>query len=46
VVHGGHLFQGIVWTTLEIVLTVEPTPLYKKKEMDTGFALMDPGLDN
>jgi predicted DNA-binding protein with PD1-like motif len=44
VVHGGHLFQAIVWPTLEIVMTVEPTPLYKKKEMDTGFALIDPGL--
>jgi len=43
-VHGGHLFQAYVWPTLEIVMTVEPTPLYKKKEPDTGFALIDPGL--
>ncbi|MEO6524495.1 MAG: DUF296 domain-containing protein [Mucilaginibacter sp.] len=41
---GGHLFQGTVWPTLEITLTVEPTALYKKKEMDTGFALVDPNL--
>lgn len=41
VVHGGHLFQATVWPTLEIVLTVEPTSLFKKKEMDTGFALID-----
>jgi predicted DNA-binding protein with PD1-like motif len=43
-VRGGHLFNAIVWPTLEIVVTVEPTPLYKKKEMDTGFALTDPDL--
>lgn len=43
-VRGGHLFKAIVWPTLEIVVNVEPTPLYKKKEMDTGFALIDPGL--
>lgn len=43
-VRGGHLFHAIVWPTLEIVVTVEPTPLYKKKELDTGFALTDPDL--
>jgi predicted DNA-binding protein with PD1-like motif len=41
---GGHLFQATVWPTLEIIVTVEPTPLYKKKETDTGFALADPDL--
>lgn len=41
VVHGGHLFQATVWPTLEIVLTDEPTPLSRKKEADTGFALID-----
>jgi predicted DNA-binding protein with PD1-like motif len=44
-IRGGHLFQAYVWPTLEIVITVEPTSLYKKKEMDTGFALIDPGLN-
>jgi len=43
-VRGGHLFKALVWPTLEIVVTVEPTPLYKKKEMNTGFALTDPEL--
>jgi predicted DNA-binding protein with PD1-like motif len=43
-VHGGHLFQGIVWPTLEIMVTVEPISIYKKKEADTGFALTDPDL--
>lgn len=40
-VHGGHLFQAYVWPTLEIMVTVEPTALSKKKEADTGFALID-----
>lgn len=43
-VRGGHVFEAYVWPTLEIVVTVEPTPLYKKKENDTGFALIDPEL--
>lgn len=41
---GGHLFNAIVWPTLEIMVTVEPTPVYKKKENDTGFVLTDPEL--
>jgi len=44
-VRGGHVFNAIVWPTLEIVLTVEPTALYKKKEADTGFALIDPDIN-
>lgn len=44
-VRGGHLFNGIVWPTLEIVLTAEPAALYKKKEADTGFALIDPAAE-
>lgn len=40
-VRGGHLFHANVWPTLEIMLTVEPTPISKKKEEDTGFALLD-----
>ena len=45
IVRGGHLFQGYVWPTLEIVVTVEPAALFKKKEPDTGFALIDPDLN-
>ena len=41
---GGHLFNAIVWPTLEIIVTVEPMPVYKKKEDDTGFVLTDPEL--
>jgi len=40
-VKGGHLFQAIVWPTLEIVVTVEPIAISKTKEADTGFALID-----
>lgn len=43
-VRGGHLFQATVWPTLEVVVTVEPLSIYKKKENDTGFALTDPDL--
>jgi len=43
-VRGGHLFNAIVWPTLEVMVTVEPTAIYKKKEADTGFALTDPDL--
>ncbi|WP_083227980.1 PPC domain-containing DNA-binding protein [Mucilaginibacter sp. PPCGB 2223] len=43
-VRGGHLFQATVWPTLEVIVTVEPIAIYKKKETDTGFALTDPDL--
>lgn len=43
-VRGGHLFNAIVWPTLEVIVTVEPVAVYKKKEADTGFALTDPDL--
>lgn len=43
---GGHLFNAIVWPTLEIIVMVEPTSVYKKKEDDTGFVLTDPTLTN
>lgn len=41
---GGHLFHGIVWPTLEIMVTAFPEGVYKKKEDDTGFVLTDPEL--
>jgi len=43
-VRGGHLFQGTVWPTLEIMVTAFPEGVYKKKEDDTGFVLTDPDL--
>jgi predicted DNA-binding protein with PD1-like motif len=45
VVKGGHVFNAIVWPTLEIVVTIEPAALHKKKEQDTGFALIDPEIN-
>ncbi len=41
---GGHLFHGIVWPTLELMVTAYPEGVYKKKEDDTGFVLTDPEL--
>jgi len=41
---GGHLFHGIVWPTLEVMVTAYPEGIYKKKEDDTGFVLTDPDL--
>ncbi|MFD0750740.1 PPC domain-containing DNA-binding protein [Mucilaginibacter calamicampi] len=43
-VRAGHLFNGIVWPTLEIMVTAYPDGVYKKKEDDTGFVLTDPEL--
>lgn len=43
-VHGGHLFELISGPTIELVLTVEPTPLYKKRNDEFDAALIDPDL--
>ena len=43
-VRGGHLFLGIVWPTLEIMVTAFPEGVYKAKEDETGFVLTDPVL--
>jgi predicted DNA-binding protein with PD1-like motif len=42
-VKGGHLLQLIVGPTLEVIVTVEPTPLYKKlnKEFEAGLIDLD-----
>ena len=44
IVHGGHLLEGFVTPTLEIMMTVEPVPLYKKLNPDFGGALIDPSI--
>jgi predicted DNA-binding protein with PD1-like motif len=44
VMRGGHLFQGTVWPTLEVMVTATPEAVYKQKEDDTGFVLTDPEL--
>ena len=42
--HGGHLLQLIVGPTLEVVVTVEPTALYKKLDPESGAGVIDPAL--
>lgn len=41
--HGGHLLEGHVWPTLELVLTVSPAHLQKRSDPKTGLALIDLG---
>lgn len=42
--HGGHLLQMLVGPTLEVIVTVEPTPLYKKLDAASGAGVIDPAL--
>ncbi len=44
IVHGGHLLEMIVGPTLELFVTVEPTPLYKKVDDNYGAAVINPEL--
>jgi predicted DNA-binding protein with PD1-like motif len=38
---GGHLLEGKVRPTLEVVLTDTPAKLKRKKQADLGIALID-----
>jgi predicted DNA-binding protein with PD1-like motif len=38
---GGHLLEGNVWPTLELVLTTSPAHLQKRSDSETGLALID-----
>ncbi|AHJ95429.1 PPC domain-containing DNA-binding protein [Hymenobacter swuensis] len=40
-IHGGHLFELICGPTIELILTVEPTPLYKKVNPEFDAALIN-----
>jgi uncharacterized protein len=40
-VRGGHLFDGEVWPTLELVLTESPHYLRRKFNPEIGLALLD-----
>ena len=42
VMKGGHLFEGIVWPTLEVYVTVLPVSIGKKREPELGFLMLDP----
>ncbi len=41
--HAGHLLEGHVWPTLEVVLTESPRHLQRKSDPVTGLALLDFG---
>ena len=43
--HGGHLLRLIVGPTLEVFITVEPTPLYKKLDPASHAGVIDPQID-
>jgi predicted DNA-binding protein with PD1-like motif len=40
---GGHLLEGHVWPTLEVVIREAPAELRKTYRPDVGLALIDPG---
>ncbi|WP_324680253.1 PPC domain-containing DNA-binding protein [Hymenobacter sp. GOD-10R] len=42
--HGGHLFELVSGPTVELFVTVEPTPLYKKLNTEFDAAIIDPEL--
>jgi predicted DNA-binding protein with PD1-like motif len=43
--HGGHLLELFVGPTLEVFVTVEPTPLYKKLNPEFDAGVIDPALN-
>jgi predicted DNA-binding protein with PD1-like motif len=43
-VHGGHLLEAFVSPTLEVMMTVEPVPLYKKLSPEFKASVIDPGI--
>lgn len=42
--HGGHLLELFVGPTLEVFVTVESTPLYKRLDGESDAAVIDPSL--
>jgi predicted DNA-binding protein with PD1-like motif len=42
--HGGHLIEGVVRPTLEIMVTELPKHLYRRHDAESGIALIDPSL--
>jgi uncharacterized protein len=41
-VHGGHLLQMVIGPTLEVFVTVTPTPLYKQMNKEFEVGVIDP----
>src|SRR5881227_3260275 len=44
-VRGGHLINAFVFPTLELFMTVYPTPLHKQLDEATGLKLIDPSVN-
>ena len=42
---GGHLLEGLVWPTLEVVIRESPTPLHKTNRPEIGLPLIDLDAD-
>jgi predicted DNA-binding protein with PD1-like motif len=40
--HGGHLIEGVVRPTLEVMITETPRHLQRRLDPDSGLALIDP----
>jgi predicted DNA-binding protein with PD1-like motif len=40
--HGGHLFEGRVRPTLEIVMTEAPSHLHRRFDRESGLSLISP----
>ena len=40
-VHGGHLLEASIFPTLEVIMTVEPTTMYKKLYPEAGAFIID-----
>jgi predicted DNA-binding protein with PD1-like motif len=43
-VRGGHVINAFVFPTLELFMTVYPTPLHKESDEATGLKLIDPSV--
>jgi uncharacterized protein len=39
---GGHVIEAVVCPTLEVFVTADPVPLEKKRDPESGLALIDP----
>ncbi|MBD2756709.1 PPC domain-containing DNA-binding protein [Spirosoma validum] len=45
ITHGGHLLELIIGPTLEVIVTVEPTPMYKRLNQEFNAGIIDPALE-
>jgi predicted DNA-binding protein with PD1-like motif len=41
--HGGHLVEGVVRPTMEIIVTETPSHLRRRFDSESGLSLIDPG---